>query len=105
MSLSVAERGRRAEALQGIVRELELDALVLAGADYRGHKGALRWVADYNLVHRYGFALVAPDREPQLVLPQNLAMGRRGGWDVPIRFERDLRTGLPAALGELGTMR
>ena len=58
--LSPAERMRRAEALQGIVRELELDVLLLAGNDYRGHKGALRWVADYNLVHRYGFAVVAP---------------------------------------------
>ena len=51
---------------------------MLAGADYRGHKGALRWVADYNLVHRYGFAVVAPGREPELLLPQNLAMGRPG---------------------------
>lgn len=39
------------------------------------------------------------------MLPQNLAMGRRGDWDVPIRFERDLRTGLPAVLAELGPMR
>jgi Xaa-Pro aminopeptidase len=105
LSFSGAERERRTAALQEILRELELDVLVLAGADYRGHKGILRWVADYNLVHRYGFAVVAPDREPELVLPQNLAMGRRGGWDLPIRFERDLRTGLPAALRELGTMR
>jgi Xaa-Pro aminopeptidase len=105
VSFSAAERERRAAAVQGIVRELDLDALVLAGADYRGHKGVLRWVADYNLVHRYGFAVVAPGHEPQLVLPQNLAMGRRSDWDVPIRFERDLRTGLPAALSELGPMR
>ena len=61
---SAAERERRAAALQGILAELELDALVLAGADYRGHKGVLRWVADYNLVHRYGFAVAAPEREP-----------------------------------------
>jgi Xaa-Pro aminopeptidase len=105
VSFSVAERTRRAEALQAIVRELDLDALVLAAADYRGHKGALRWIADYNLVHRYGFAVVAPGGEPQLVLPQNLAMGRRSDWDVPMRFERDLRTGLPAVLRELGRMR
>ena len=105
MSFSVAERKRRAEALQGIVNELDLDALVLAGADYRGHKGALRWIADYNLVHRYGFAVVARGGETQLVLPQNLALGRRSDWDVPMRFERDLRTGLPAALRELGPMR
>jgi Xaa-Pro dipeptidase len=105
VSFSGVERERRAEALQEIVRELDLDALVLAGADYRGHKGVLRWIADYNLVHRYGFAVVAPGREPLLLLPQNLAMGRRSDWDVPVRFERDLRTGLPAALHEIGPMR
>jgi Xaa-Pro aminopeptidase len=104
-AVSQAERERRADALQGIIRELELDALVLAAADYRGHKGVLRWLADYNLVHRYGFAVAAPGREPQLVLPQNLAMARRPDWGVPMRFERDLKTGLPAAVAELGPVR
>jgi Xaa-Pro aminopeptidase len=102
---SAAEQERRGAALQAIIAELELDALVLAGADYRGHKGVLRWIADYNLVHRYGFAIAAPGRPPELVLPQNLAMGRKGSWDVQMRFERDLRTGLPDALRELGPMR
>ena len=64
MTLPASERGRRAAALDRLIAELELDALVLAGADYRGHKGTLRWVADYNLVHRYGFAIAAPGRAP-----------------------------------------
>lgn len=84
---------------------LELDALVLAGADYRGHKGTLRWIADYNLVHRYGFAIAAPGRPPELLLPQNLGMARPGGWDVPVTFARDLRSGLPEALSAIGPMR
>ena len=100
--LSPAERVRRAEALQGIVRELELDVLLLAGADYRGHKGALRWVADYNLAHRYGYAVVPPDGEPELLLPLNLAAGRAGGWNVNARYARDLSTGIPERLRELG---
>jgi Xaa-Pro aminopeptidase len=105
VSLSEAERARRAEALQGIVRNLELDVLLLAGADYRGHKGTLRWATDYNLAHRYGLVIVPPGSEPELLLPLNLAMGRRGGWDVPIRFARDLRTGLPERLRDLGPIR
>ncbi len=105
MSLSQRERERRAEALQGIVRELELDVLLLAGADYRGHKGTLRWAADYNLAHRYGYAVVPPGGEPELLLPLNLGMARRGGWDVPTRFARDLRTGIPERLRELGPIR
>ena len=78
---------------------------MLAGADYRGHKGSLRWVADYNLVHRYGFAIAAPGRAPELLLPQNLGQARPGGWDVPTSFARDLRIGLPEALRAIGPMR
>ena len=95
VKLPASEQQRRAAALDKLVSELELDALVLAGADYRGHKGSLRWVADYNLVHRYGFAIAAPGRGPELLLPQNLGQARRGGWDVPMSFARDLRIGLP----------
>jgi Xaa-Pro dipeptidase len=100
-----SEQHRRAAALEQLMAGLELDALVLAGADYRGHKGTLRWVADYNLVHRYGFAIAAPGRAPELLLPQNLGMARPGGWDVPVTFARDLRIGLPDALRAFGPMR
>ena len=103
--LSPAERMRRAEALQGIVRELELDVLLLAGNDYRGHKGALRWVADYNLAHRYGYAVVPPGGEPELLLPLNLAAGRAGGWNVKVRYARDTSSGIPERLRELGPLR
>jgi Xaa-Pro aminopeptidase len=105
MTLSTAERDRRHELLQGLIRDLELDALVLAGADYRGHKGTLRWVADYNLAHRYGFAIAAPGRPPVLLLPFNLGMARPGGWGVEETFARDLRVGLPDTLRAIGPMR
>src|ERR1700739_2655930 len=100
--LSGAEQERRAELLQELLREHELDALVLAGNDYRGHKGTLRWVADYNLAHRHGFAFVAPGREPELVLPQNLAQGAAAqGWSTPVRYARRAAKGLLEAIVEL----
>ncbi len=103
--LSSTERFRRAEALQGIVRELELDVLLLAGNDYRGHKGALRWACDYNLAHRYGYVVVPPAGEPELLLPLNLAAGRAGGWNAKVRYARDVSAGIPERLRELGPMR
>lgn len=105
MTPSDAERVRRFAELQSLLGELRLDVLVLAGADYRGHKGTLRWVADYNLVHRHGFAIVAPGLEPWLLLPQNLGMARPARWGVAATFARDLRTGLPEALHGIGPMR
>ncbi|MGH2887494.1 MAG: hypothetical protein ACRDPA_33150, partial [Solirubrobacteraceae bacterium] len=87
-TLPESERTRRAAALQELIAAEDLDVLVLAGNDYRGHKGTLRWVADFNLAHRYGYAVVGRARAPELVLPVNLAMNPRGAWDVPVRYER-----------------
>jgi Xaa-Pro aminopeptidase len=100
---STAERDRRGAALQSLLAEEGLDVLVLCGADYRGHKGTLRWAADYNLVHRYGFVVVPPGAEPELLLPENLAMGRLGGWSVPVRYVRRTGEGLVERLRELGS--
>lgn len=100
--LSAAEQARRASLLQDLISEQELDVLVLAGNDYRGHKGTLRWVADYNLAHRHGFALVAPGRDPELVLPQNLAQGAAAhGWSTPVRYAKRAAEGLLEAIAEL----
>jgi Xaa-Pro dipeptidase len=98
-TLTEAERERRAALLQELLVRNGLDALVLAANDYRGHKGTLRWVADYNLAHRYGYGVVLPGREPELVLPENLAMGRGGAWQVPTRHARRVADGLVEALG------
>ena len=103
--MSAGERERRAAALQRLLAEEGLDVLVLAGADYRGHKGSLRWVGDYNLAHRYGFALVVPGRDPELLLPENLGMGRPGSWDIPTRYVRHTGHGLVERLRELGSPR
>lgn len=105
MSLSLAERERRVAALQHLLEEQGLDALVLAANDYRGHKGTLRWIADYNLAHRYGYAVVGRGREPELLLPENLAMGRPAGWRARSRYVRRMGEDLAGALAELGQLR
>jgi Xaa-Pro aminopeptidase len=94
------ERERRHAALQCLLEDRSLDVLVLASNDYRGHKGALRWVADYNLVHRYGYAVIVSGREPQLVLPYNLAMAPRSGFDLPASYPRNTASGLCDAIAE-----
>lgn len=105
MRISAAERARRAELLQSIVQELELDVLLLAANDYRGHKGTLRWVADYNLAHRFGYAVVPPGAEPELLLPLNLAAARSGGWNVKVRYARQMGAGIVERFREIGPMR
>ncbi len=100
--LSGAEQARRQELLQALIAEHRLDALVLVGNDYRGHKGALRWAADYNLPHRHGFVVVPAGGEPELVLPENLAHAVHAqGWSSPVRYHRRAVQGVLDALREL----
>ena len=89
MTLSRAEQLRRHGLLQDLIGEHGLDGLIVVANDYRGHKGTLRWVTDYNLDHRHGFAFVGRDREPELVLPLNLAHNVASqGWTTPVRYHR-----------------
>jgi Xaa-Pro aminopeptidase len=103
--LPLAERDRRWRRLQDLIAAENLDALVLAANDYRGHKGTLRWVGDFDLAHRYGYALAAPGRDPSLLLPENLALQPLGEWPIEVAYARNLGDGLGAALAELGAKR
>lgn len=103
--LPLAERDRRWALLQGLLADEQLDVLVLAANDYRGHKGALRWVGDLNLAHRYGYAIAAPDRDPRLLLPVNLAMNPTGAWHVEVAYARRVSEGLVDELRALGAPR
>lgn len=99
--LPIEERDRRWALLQQLLADASLDALVLAAADYRGHKGALRWVGDLNLAHRYGYAVVVPGRDPRLLLPTNLAMNPTGAWATEIAYARRMGDGLAEQLAAL----
>lgn len=102
--LSQAEQLRRHALLQELIERHGLDGLIVVGNDYRGHKGALRWVTDYNLDHRHGFAFVARGREPELVLPLNLAHNVASqGWRTPRRYARRAVQALVDAVSELPT--
>jgi Xaa-Pro dipeptidase len=99
--LPLKERDRRWVALSEAMRQESLDGLVFTSNDHRGHKGALRYVADYNLGHRFGYAVMGPDREPVGVLPFSMAGSPRGPWISDFRFPMDTAIGLRDALLEL----
>ena len=93
-ALSPAEQSRRHDLLQGLIADRDLDGLIVVANDYRGHKGTLRWVTDYNLAHRHGFAFVPRGREPELILPQNMQQGFSSqGWKTPRALRAARRAG------------
>lgn len=102
MSQSIDERDRRWSLLAEAMVEHDLDAIVFAANDYRGHKGSLRYVADYNLCHKHGNAVMLRDREPVLVLAGSLVSARKptSGWVSDYRFPQTTGAGLVEALKE-----
>lgn len=91
-----AERDRRWALLDKAMANHGLDALIFAANDYRGHKGSLRYVADYNLCHRSGNAVMFAGSEPFLVLSGNLIGARKpaSAWISEYRFPGTIAEGL-----------
>ncbi len=78
--------------------------LLFAAADYRGHKGSVRYISGYNPCHRYAYAVMFPGEEPKVVLPQNLEADRRPrhGWVSEYLTPYNLGKGLAEELGRKG---
>lgn len=94
-SPSLAERDRRWSLLDQAMLNAGLDALIFIGNDYRGHKGTLRYVADFNLEHRNGTAIKPRGGEAVLVLPGNLSTQRvSSNWVSKAYYPKRLATGL-----------
>lgn len=101
---SLSERDARWNAISDAAREEGFDVVLFAAADYRGHKGSVRYISGYNPAHRYGYAVMFPGDEPIVVLPQNLENDRRprNGWVSEYRTPADLGAGLVEALRAKG---
>jgi len=89
------------------MEEHGMDALIFAANDYRGHKGALRWIADVNLAHRSGNAVKFRGEEPTVVLSGSLSGQRRpaSAWVNDYRFPGTIGQGLIDVLAERPTSR
>lgn len=101
---SIAERDDRWNRISVAARAEGYDVVLFASADYRGHKGSVRYISGYNPAHRYGYAVMYPGEEPRVVLPQNLESDRRprNGWVSEYLTPHNLGAGLVAALSEKG---
>lgn len=96
------ERDRRWQELNDAMTRDDIDALIFAANDYRGHKGSLRWVADYNLPHKSGTAVMFRGEEPILVLEGSLRASRKPTtrWVSDFRFPGVLADGLAEVIAE-----
>ena len=63
------EIARRYGAIRERLGADDADALVVAGTEYTGFEGAIRWVSGFRMVHRYAYAVIPRDDDPFMVFP------------------------------------
>jgi Xaa-Pro dipeptidase len=69
MMVSRAEIERRYAATRAALERDGLDALIVAGTEYTGFEGAIRWLSGFRMVHRYAYAVLPVDGDPIAVFP------------------------------------
>ncbi len=85
---SDAEIARRYSLIRERLGHDDADALVVAGTEYTGFEGALRWVSGFRMVHRYAYAVIPRDGDPFMVFPSEARwVGAHGeAWIEDQRF-------------------
>ena len=63
------EIDRRYGLLRDAMDEHGLDAVIVAGSEYTGFEGAVRYVSGFQIVHRYAYVLLPREGEPSIVFP------------------------------------
>lgn len=100
--VSQVEIKRRYQAIREALQRDEVDVLIVAGTEYTGFEGAIRWVSGFRMVHRYAYALIPVSGDPVAVFPSEARwVGAHGEcWieeqvfaDTPGAWMRDLAAG------------
>ena len=68
------EPGRRSTAgtrtSRGPGAQDGLDAVVVAGSEYTGFEGAVRYLSGFRILHRYAYVVLPVEGEPSVVFPK-----------------------------------
>ena len=64
-----AEIVRRYERVRAAMAADGLDALIVAGSEYTGFEGAVRYMSGFRILHRWAYVLVPAEGEPTAIFP------------------------------------
>ena len=67
---SQAEIDRRYANVRAQAQEDGLDAVVIAGSEYTGFEGAVRYLSGFRILHRYAYVVLPVEGEPSVVFPR-----------------------------------
>ncbi len=65
-----AEIDRRYAAVRERAAADGLDAVVVAGSEYTGFEGAVRYLSGFRILHRYAYVVLPVEGEPSVVFPR-----------------------------------
>ncbi len=68
-AVSSQEIERRYAKIRKTLAEQGIDALAVAGTEYTGFEGAIRWVSGFRMVHRYAYGLIPVEGDPVVIFP------------------------------------
>jgi Xaa-Pro dipeptidase len=60
---------RRYARIRRAMAAHDVEAVVVAGSEYTGFEGAVRYVSGFQIVHRYAYVLLPREGEPTIVFP------------------------------------
>ncbi len=87
---SAGEVARRYANARAAMAEHDVDALLVAGSEYSGFEGAVRYMSGFRIVHRYAYVLLPASGEPTAVFPSEARWvgDHADGWiDDPVFAE------------------
>ena len=67
--VSTQEIARRHAKIRETLASQGIDALAVAGTEYTGFEGGIRWVSGFRMVHRYAYGLIPAEGDPIAVFP------------------------------------
>ena len=69
MAVTKEELHRRYANVRAALEEDALDAALVCGSEYTGFEGAVRYLSEFLIVHRYAYVLLPREGEPSIVFP------------------------------------
>ena len=67
--MTKSEFAARHDWVRTAAQEAGLDAVLVAGSEYTGFEGAVRYVSGFRILHRYAYVVLPVEGEPTIVFP------------------------------------
>ena len=103
MAISLKERDRRYSAIREMMKEDELDSLLVVGRDGYMNRGNIRYITNYGVVTGEQYCIFCPEGAPIFITGKGPVMARlqKAEWTLDFRVTSDPLTQVAKELSQL----